>query len=120
VKQCWHENESTETGYNMFGSGSALVAFMKSKSSERIILSGVCIHVLTKQLFCLRIPEITESGIFHKLRLAESPKCKDREFNRAVHYRLVDKYMRQPPALDSGVRISRKLISRVWTFRKIK
>jgi hypothetical protein len=35
-------------------------------------------------------------------------------------YRLVDKYMRQHPVLSSGVRISRKFISRVWTIRKIK
>jgi hypothetical protein len=30
--------------------------------------------------------------------------------------RLVDKYMSQPPALSSGVRISWELISRVWTL----
>jgi hypothetical protein len=36
------------------------------------------------------------------------------------HYRMFDKYMRQPPALTSGVRISRKPISRVWTLRKVK
>jgi hypothetical protein len=35
-------------------------------------------------------------------------------------YRLVDKYMRQPHVLSSGLRISRKLIYRVWIFRKIK
>jgi hypothetical protein len=35
-------------------------------------------------------------------------------------YHLVDKYMRQPPVLNSGVRISRRFISRVWTLRKIK
>jgi hypothetical protein len=37
-----------------------------------------------------------------------------------ILYRLVDKYMRQPPALSSEVRISRRLISRVWTLRKVK
>jgi hypothetical protein len=34
-------------------------------------------------------------------------------FSRLFWYRLVDKYMRQPPALSSGFRISRELISRV-------
>jgi hypothetical protein len=35
-------------------------------------------------------------------------------------YRLVDKYMHQPPAPSSGVRISRRLIARVQTVRKVK
>jgi hypothetical protein len=39
---------------------------------------------------------------------------------KAASYHLVDKYMRQPLALSPGVRISQKLISRVWTLRKVK
>jgi hypothetical protein len=35
-------------------------------------------------------------------------------------YRLVVKYMRQPPALSSGVRISRRYISKVWILQKVK
>jgi hypothetical protein len=58
-----------------------LVAFMKSKSSESVISYGMYIHVLTKQLFCLCIPEVIEIDIFHKLRLAESSECKGQEFN---------------------------------------
>jgi hypothetical protein len=37
-----------------------------------------------------------------------------------ISYRLIDNYMRQPPALSSGIRISWQLISRVWTLRKVK
>jgi hypothetical protein len=39
---------------------------------------------------------------------------------RVLLHHLVDKYMRQHPALNSGVRISRRLISRVWTLRKVE
>jgi hypothetical protein len=37
-----------------------------------------------------------------------------------INYCPVDKYMRQLPVLSSGVRISRELISRMWTLRKVK
>jgi hypothetical protein len=47
-------------------------------------------------------------------------KCETDDAISSGRYRLIDKYMRQPPALSSGVHISRKLISRVWTFRKVK
>jgi hypothetical protein len=35
-------------------------------------------------------------------------------------YRLVDKYMRQPPPLGSGVRLSGQPILTVWILRKVK
>jgi hypothetical protein len=39
---------------------------------------------------------------------------------KSINYRLVDKYMRQPHVLSSGIRLSRKFMSRVCTLRKIK
>jgi hypothetical protein len=41
-RQCWRESEQTEAEYDMFRSGSALVAFLKSKSSGRGASPGAC------------------------------------------------------------------------------
>jgi hypothetical protein len=53
-------------------------------------------------------------------RSSETQNSVSRKYNVIVKSRLVDNYMYQPPALSSGIRISRRLISRVWTLRKVK
>jgi hypothetical protein len=71
--------------------------------SARFLLSSLFWSLINKNADCTNT-FIKEANIF---KLTNS-------------YRLELKYMRQPPPLGSGVRLSSQHISRVWTLRKVK
>jgi hypothetical protein len=77
---------------------------------NRIIIIAFLVH--KKYLF-----QALDFLLFGALKIVK--KIAHDDFG-TIRYRLVDKYMHQHPALSSEVRISRRLIFRVWILWKVK
>jgi hypothetical protein len=66
----------------MLRSGSALVAFLNFKSSERVASCEVCFHAPVKRWLCLAFGKQNSSpkcDTFRKLFIAESSECEERK-----------------------------------------
>jgi hypothetical protein len=77
-RQCWRESEEIKAKYNMFRFRSALIGFMKSKSSERVASFEACVHAPPSCWLCLACGrESSKIDTFRSLAAAQLFECED-------------------------------------------